>query len=167
MAVKTPHILLAASNTRKMLENLRNVLDVDAYDVIEQEINKNVISLFELGNEHFRFAQGTEQRFWRQRISRLYYGAYNVRRAIALHFKGAYHTDVSDHKNISDIPDDFPHTNIYKTRLIDLREDRNLADYDHTAVEADLLLTQDEAETLVSDFIRDARNYLNNRGFTI
>ncbi len=87
MAVKTPHILLAASNTRKMLENLRNVLDVGACDAIEQEINKNVISLFELGEEHFRFAQGIERRVWRQRMSRLYYGAYNVRRAIVLHFK--------------------------------------------------------------------------------
>ncbi len=167
MGLKPPHILLAAPNTREMLENLRHVLDTSACDAIQQEINENVKALFALGEEHFQFAMQSQKKFWRQRISRLYYGAYNVRRAVQLHFDGVYQTDVSDHKKIGFMPDSFPNKKTYQQRLADLRNDRNLADYDHVADESDLLLTQDEAEDLVTDFINDARNFLKNRGVTL
>jgi hypothetical protein len=81
MKLKSPHILLASSNTRKMLENIRHILDQKACDTIQDEIDKNVKALFDLGLEHFNFAKQTPSQYWRQRISRFYYGAYNVRRA--------------------------------------------------------------------------------------
>jgi hypothetical protein len=167
MGLKSPHILLAASNTRQMLENLRHVLDVSACDAIQQDIDKNVKALFVLGEEHFQFAIQTQKKFWRQRISRLYYGAYNVRRAVQLHFNGDYKTDVSDHKNIGILPDAFPNKMRYQQGLVDLRDDRNEADYNHDADEADLTLTQNDAEALVTDFINDARYFLNSRGVTL
>jgi hypothetical protein len=36
------------------------------------------------------------------------------------------------------MPDDLPNNSTYKRRLVDIREDRNLADYDHSADESDL-----------------------------
>jgi len=150
-----------------MLENLRHILDTKACNVIQHEIDKNVKALFGLGEEHFRFAKQTQKKLWRQRISRLYYGAYNVRRAVELHTEGIYRTDASDHKNMHNIPDTFPNQDKYKSRLVNLRDDRNLADYDHDAGEPDLILTQDTAETLVADFIKDARDFLENRGVNV
>ncbi len=167
MAIKSPHILQASSNTRKMLENLRHFLDTSACNAIQQEIDKNVKALFLLGEEHFQFAKQTPKKLWRQRISRLYYGAYNVRRAVVLHNDGIYRTDASDHKNMHNIPDTFPNKDKYKIQLVTLRDDRNLADYDHDAGEPDLILSQDTAETLVADFIKDARNFLKNRGVNV
>lgn len=167
MALKSPHILQASSNTRKMLENLRHILDTTACDAIQQELDKNVKALFFLGEEHFQFAKQTSKKLWRQRISRLYYGAYNVRRAVELHSDGIYRTDTSDHKNMHNIPDTFPNKDKYKIQLVTLRDDRNLADYSHDASETDLILTQDDADMLVADFINDARHFLDNRGVKV
>jgi len=90
-----------------------------------------------------------------------------VRRAIELHTEGNYRTDISDHKNIHNIPDIFPNKDRYRSQLVVLRDDRNIADYSHDAEETDLVLTQDIAEALVTDFIGDARNFLKNRGVSI
>ncbi len=167
MKSKSPHILLASPNTRKMLENIRPLLDQKACDAIQEEIDKNVKALFDLGLEHFHFAKQTPSQYWRQRISRFYYGAYNVRRALQLHYNGDYNTDVSDHKNIYKMPDDLPHKETYKRSLVDIRDDRNIADYEHSASESDLTLTQDKVEKIVTDFIDDVRTFLINRGVSL
>jgi len=150
-----------------MLENLRLVLTQPACDAIEAEITANVRELFSLGEHHFAFARQTTRDYWRQRISRFYYAAYNARRAIQLDFDGVYRTDVSDHKEIGALPNSFSNRNTYERRLVDLRGDRNLADYDHAADEGDLVLTQEEAENLVADFINDARAFLAGRGVVV
>jgi hypothetical protein len=165
--MKSPHLLLAASNCRKMLENLRGVLDANACVAIEQEINRNVVGLFQLGEDHVRFAKAANRIDWRQKISRLYYGAYNVRRAVQLHTDGGYKTDVSDHKNINEFPLQFPNSSTYKVQLVTLRDDRNLSDYSHDVSEADLILSVSDAEKLVTAFIADARRFLNSRGLTL
>jgi hypothetical protein len=165
--LKPPHILRASTNVSEMLENLRHILDANACSTIQGEINNNVKSLFLLGEEHFHFARQTQRRFWRQRISRLYYGAYNIRRAVQLLCNGTYRTDVSDHSKIGELIDSFPNKDTYKRKLTDLREDRNLADYSHDANESDLILSQDDAEALITEFINDARNFLNNRGVNV
>jgi len=167
MKSKSPHILLASSNTRKMLENIRYLLEKDACDAIQDEIDKNVKELFDLGLEHFHFAKQTPSQYWRQRISRFYYGAYNVRRALQLHYSGEYNTDTSDHKKIYEVPNDLPNKEIYKSQLVVIRDDRNIADYDHLASENDLTLTQDEVEKIVTDFIGDVRTFLINRGISL
>ncbi|RJP19036.1 MAG: hypothetical protein C4527_27900 [Candidatus Omnitrophota bacterium] len=167
MGLKSPHILLAASNTLQMLENIKQILNQDALNAVQVEIDKNVIELFSLGEAHYLFAKQTDKRYWRQRISRFYYGVYNIRRSIQLHFSGVYTTDISDHKKIDVLPDQFPNASQYRQRLKDLREDRNLADYDHTASENDLLFTQDKWEFLVSAFLADARDFLKGRGITL
>lgn len=166
-ALKEPHLLLASSNPRKLLRNVRHLIGERASRAIEREIKNNVAALYALGLEHYRFATKAPRRQWRQRISRLYYGAYNVKRAVQLYVEGVYRTDSSDHKNIGKLPDDFPNSTMYGNQLSGLRDDRNLADYNHTAGPDDLLMPPNDAELLVEKFIEDTRQYLNARGFNL
>ena len=165
--MKTPHLLRASANVRKLKENLANVVDVAALAAIETEIGINVSQLYALGRSHFSFAIRQNNHSWRQKVSRLYYAAYNVSRAIRLCVNGDYSTDSSDHKRIDTLPDDFPDKNRYANRLTVLRDDRNLCDYDHTATLADLLVGINDAVDLVEQFLRDAQNYLKGRGVTV
>lgn len=160
-------VLNAASNARRMLEALRTIVDADGCNQIQAAIDSNVRGLFGLGESHFEFARSTQRTQWRQRISRFYYAAYNVRRAVMLNEHGHYSTDSSDHKTVDRLPDSLPNRERYMRQLLDLRNDRNLADYDHFAEEADLVASQTDTENMVDGFIQDTRAYLLSRGFTV
>jgi hypothetical protein len=160
---KSPHLLLAAANVRKLHSNLVDVLEQVALDAIDAEIQANIGQLYSLGRSHFLFAIRQGNRDWRQKISRLYYAAYNVSRAVRLCVNGEYSTDASDHKKIEVLPDDFPNKNTYANRLAVLREDRNLCDYDHVASRSDLVWSEDDSAEIVEKFLRDAKKYLRGR----
>ncbi len=166
MGLKPPHLLLASSNSHKMLKNLRHILDDDACNAIRNEINANVKLLFDLGESHYIFAKHLAKQHWRQRISRFYYGAYNVRRAISLDDSGSFGTEVDDHKKTI-LPNELSNHSTYSNQIGVLRDDRNLSDYDHTSVESDLVNTQDDTELFVTSFIADAKIYLVSRGVTL
>jgi hypothetical protein len=165
--MKSPHLLRAGTNVRKLKDNLVNVVDATAISAIEAEICANVTQLYALGRNHYYFAVRQNNRSWRQKISRLYYAAYNVSRAVRLGVNGDYSVDSSDHKKIESLPDDFPDKNKYANRLSVLREDRNLCDYDHTAKLADLVVGANDASVLVQQFIKDAQGYLMQRGIRV
>ena len=165
--MKSPHILLASSNVRKLQSNLKTVVDFNAQSAIEVAVASNVRQLFSLGKLHFSFAIKQTNRNWRQKVSRLYYGAYNISRAVRLCVDGEYSTDLSDHKKIDSLPIDFPDHNTYANKLRTLREDRNLSDYDHTASIKDLISHPKNSTELVEKFMTDARNYLGGRGVII
>jgi hypothetical protein len=160
---KSPHLLLAAANVRKLHSNLVDVLEQAALDAIDAEIKANIGQLYSLGRSHFLFAIRQGNRDWRQKISRLYYAAYNVSRAVRLCVNGEYSTDASDHKKIEVLPDDFPDKNTYANRLAVLREDRNLCDYDHVARRSDLVWSEDDSAEIVEKFLHDAKKYLRGR----
>jgi hypothetical protein len=162
--LKEPCILLAGSNWHKLVKNVEHVLDPTAVQRLITEAHRNVLALLQLGESHLQFARNISAKEWRQRISRLYYAALNAKRAVTLQHSGSFSTDVSDHKKIGELPTDFPNTNTYGTRLANLRDDRNIADYDHLAAEDDLLYSPTDAEAMVADFVRDARDYLAQRG---
>lgn len=162
-----PHILLASGNAARMMRNLRGILDDAELAKINEAINRNAKQLFSLAKEHFDFALSVEARFWRQRISRLYYAAYNARRAINLVDSGRFSTDSSDHQSLSELPERLNKCATYKTVLKNLRDDRNLADYDHCATSDDLLLQPDEALEHVTAFMGDVTSYLTERGVTL
>ncbi len=134
---------------------------------IEASINANVSQLYVLGRRHYLFAARQGNRDWRQKISRLYYGAYNVSRAVRLCVHGEYSTEVGDHKKVDSLPDDFPNKNTYANRLTVLREDRNLCDYDHAADQQDLVYGLDDSKEMVEKFLRDSRKYLKGRGVNV
>lgn len=164
VCLKEPHLFNASPNPIRLIRNLEGILSQNELDKIRQEVLSNVVSLFRLGETHYLFARSLDPANWRQRVSRFYYGAYNVRRAVALKNNGNFSTDSSDHKNVDSIPDKMANASVYKIKLVNLRDDRNLADYSHLAQERDLLLPQAECEILVTDFIRDARTYLESDG---
>jgi hypothetical protein len=164
--VRSPHILRAATNVRQLQNNLASVVDARAIAAIEAEICRNVAQLYRLGRHHYSFAIRQHNRSWRQKVSRLYYAAYSVSRAVRLCVNGDFSEDSSDHRKIGAIPVDFPNQASYTNRLSVLREDRNLCDYDHTALLPDLLVGLDDSVTLVESFLRDARSYLQKRGVT-
>ena len=164
--MKSPHILLASNNPYKLTKNLKGIISDDSLLNLEFEIKKNVAELFQLGNSHYLFSLSIKKNHWRQKVSRLYYGAYNVRRSINLLHDGSYNTNSDDHKNIK-LPTDFPSHAMYSQRIKDLREDRNLADYNHSANESDLLLEIKQAEKVISEFLDYARNYLIKAGVTL
>lgn len=165
--LKEPNILLAGSNCQRLIRNLLHVLDQTSVDRLRQEVRGNVTQLFALGDHHFQFAISISTTNWRQRVSRFYYAAYNIRRAIALNHSGHFTMDVTDHKKIGELPDDFPDRNTFATGLEGLRDDRNLADYNHIATEADLLKGPAEVESLVALFREETLKYLRERGVSL
>ena len=167
MALKPPHVLLAGRNPRQVKENLASVLDQAALQLVEDAIRANVLLLFSLGSQHYSFARRLPNRHWRQAVSRAYYGAYNVSRAVRLQVSGEFSTDAKDHQKFDSLPDDFPKKSTYSNRLATLRDDRNLCDYDHTATEADLVIGRAAALTLAEEFIADAKGYLTSLGTAI
>lgn len=162
--MKAPHVLLASTNSREMISNLSAILDGDNIFRLKQEIDKNVVGIIKLGLEHYEFARAVNRPKWRQIISRCYYAAYCIARAIRLYKNGLYIRDVSDHKKAVELPEDFPNKNTYANRLKTLREDRNLADYDHTSTEADLIFSIEEVFAFLSNLISDAKEYLSREG---
>lgn len=167
VGLKEPHLFNAGSNPMRTIRNLEGILSAAELDKLRQEVVANVIGLFRLGEAHYNFAQTLPTAQWRQRVSRFYYGAYNIRRAVALKHDGSFSTDSSDHKNVHNIPDSLANVSIYKSKLVNLRDDRNLADYNHLAIEGDLLIPLAECEILVADFVRDAKAYLIAEGVTL
>jgi hypothetical protein len=165
--LKAPHVLLASHNVEEMLKNIEPIIGSRATKKIRVEIRKNVTALYRLGLSHLAFANTISNREWRQKISRLYYAAYNIRRAIYLDYNGNFTTDSSDHKNVNQLPDDFPNKDVLGQKLRDLRQDRNLCDYSHGSKIADLIIFPADAEKIVADFERLARTYLVGRGVKI
>ena len=127
------------------------MVDVTAIHAIEAAICANALQLYLLGRDHYDFATRQNRRAWRQKVSRLYYAAFNVSRAVRLCVSGDYSTELGEHKKIESLPDDFPNRNKYFNRLGVLRDDRNLCDYDHTAGISDLVVGPAEATELVGE----------------
>lgn len=164
--IREPHLLLAG-NPYRTIRNLGGIIDSQAITAITKELEKNVINLFQLGESHYIFSSSINRSEWRQKVSRLYYAAYNVKRSVPLMHDGNFSTDSSDHKNIDYLPDSFKDIATYKVKLKNLRDDRNLADYSHLAVESDLLIPTNDAHELVTNFINDSRDFLKSKGVNL
>lgn len=162
-----PHLLLASSNPMKMIQNLNHLLSKKELSKITAELDRNAVALFSLGLSHFDFASTLSNNDWRQKISRLYYAVYNIRRAVVLKHSGAFSTDSSDHKNVDQLPDGISNRESHINKLRDLREDRNLADYSHLAIAGDLVISPDDAFTFATQFIDDCRQFLIQIGLDI
>lgn len=152
-------------NLQKVLRCLPNILAQDELNKIRKALCDNVHQLLRLGRAHLRFAQRAEGlASWRQRVSRAYYCVYCTSRAIRLAINGYYNIDPGDHKNIGDLPSDFPSKSIWQDFLMKFKADRNLADYDHSVSEKALELRSKEYVEKADAFYREARKYLIGRG---
>lgn len=165
--MKSPHILLLKKNIVDLRRELGSILSKKSASAFESEVKLNVIQLFALGQYHFDFATAQSRVNWRQIVSRSYYGAYSISKAVRLAVSGQYSTEVKDHEKVGDLPDNFPDKNTYANRIRLLRDDRNLCDYDHTVEEADLGMSSADSLVLVSNFIVHARAYLRLRKYRV
>lgn len=152
-------------NPREVKADLAPIIGKRAAEKIEADLQKQARALFRLGRNHLAFAKSVDRKNWRQIISRTYYGAYNMSRAVRLMVKGDYAEDVKDHQRFDQIPGDFPSQATYANRFDLLRADRNLADYDHQAQESDLSISPDDAIMLAEEFSKDAVNYVKGKSF--
>lgn len=162
-----PHILLASSNPYKLMRNLQGILTARQILKIQKEVDKNVVGLYSLALSHYNFAIRINNRDWRQRASRFYYAAYNLKRALQLKESGNYATDASDHKTVDELPDRLNNVAMYRAKLKTMRDDRNLADYSHSAKEDDLLLSTTEIQDVVTNLISDTQAYFVERNVRI
>lgn len=162
--LREPHLLLASSNPMRILKNLPHIIAEDQISLINSAISSESRLLYELAKSHLDFASSIPLSQWRQRTSRLYYAAYNCRRAVALRYDGSFSTESSDHNNVDKIPDSVSDHSIYSKKIKDLREDRNLADYSHLAQVADLLIPIGESLDLVNSFFSSSEDYLRGQG---
>lgn len=165
--LSSPHLLLAASNPLKMIQNLNHLLTGHELAKLTAELDRNVTALFMLGEGHYNFAATINNVDWRQKISRLYYAVYNVRRAVVLKHSGAFSTDSSDHKNVDQLPDSVANRQAHIVNLRDLREDRNLADYSHHAVISDLVISPNDALIFATAFLTDCRQFFLQHGLVV
>lgn len=146
------------------MRNLENILSTAEIDKIKQSLLREITLLHSLGMSHFQFARSLEAREWRQRSSRFYYAAYNVKRALSLCDNGKFSTDVSDHQQIDSLPLKLANYATHSTLLKNLRDDRNIADYSHLATVGDLIIQPTDAESVVANFINDVNQYLQTAG---
>ncbi len=165
--LKEPHIFLVSQNPMTLMRNLAGVLQPQQIKKNQIEVEENVMALLRLAYDHFEFAQSVPSIHWRQKVSRLYYAAYNGRRALMLKYDGSFSTDSSDHKNVDKLPDTLANCSMHKSKLKDLRDDRNLCDYSHLASETDLLMAANDAEVFVEGFLKDIKDFLGTQGMTL
>jgi hypothetical protein len=165
--MKSPHILLLNKNVVELKRELGPILSKRSSRAFDAEVKQNVAQLYSLGKQHFDFAKALPSTNWRQIISRCYYGAYNGSRAVRLAVSGHYSQEVKDHDKVGELPSDFPDMSTYSNRLRLLRDDRNLCDYDHTALETDLGLSSADTMALVGGFLEHAKEYLRARNFNV
>lgn len=159
----SPHLLLASANPLKMIQNLNHLLQPAELAKLTAELDKNTKGLFILGESHLAFATPLPDADWRQKISRLYYAVYNVRRAVVLRASGQFSTDSTDHNNVNQLPDGINNRESHLGKLRSLREDRNLADYSHQAVITDLVSSPADALAFANSFFFDCRSFLQSK----
>lgn len=132
-------------------------------------IRKNAVyvgySWLKLAQEHLQDATAalaTEKH--RMVYSRSYYAAYNASKAVRYLAYGTVSRLGDDHKQASDLPDDFPHIDKWAEAIMKLREHRLLSDYDNWRdTAARFTLTLQEAVDLAREFIDDAESYLKRK----
>lgn len=159
--------LLRLGNPRKIKENLKYLLNQEAIDTIEAEIERNCKKLYDLSLLHYRFAVKLPNPHWRHKVSRLYYSSYAASRAVRLYVAGEHSTDVKDHQKIGNLPDDFPERARFNNKLALLRDDRNTCDYDHTSCAGDLFMSTSEAIRITKNFLEEVREYLISKGLDV
>lgn len=165
--MRNKSILDVTKNAREAISCISGLVSDESASQLRGEFDRHVIGLVELAREHLLVAKSLPRSRWRHKVSRGYYCSYHAKRALRLYVSGHYSTDSSDHKKVSDLPDDFPSKESRKRRLNDLRTDRNTADYDHDANEDLLIIGVAESVVFSESFLSDVLEYLTRCGLEI
>jgi hypothetical protein len=123
------------------------------------------LSWFRLADEHLtdgKIAAGAGSD--RAAYSRSYYAAYNASKSVRYIVAGTVSLAGDDHKEASNLPDDFPDVDKWADAVIRLREHRLIADYDNwTSTGSEYSMTSTEAIQLAEAFMAEAKNYLQTK----
>jgi hypothetical protein len=120
------------------------------------------LSWLRLALEHLTDAKNAEQAGSRRSAySRSYYAMYNASKSVRYIVSGTVSLLADDHKEASNLPDDFPDVEKWSAEMVKVREHRLRADYDNWAsTQAELSLSAQEAVQLAESFVADAQTYL-------
>lgn len=168
MSTKPP-ILELGNHARvlRILELISGRSDLSWYN---EEVHAVVCRWVNLAMQHLRTARGLapKPRNWRGVVSRSYYAAYNASRALRYAVSGSIKLDVDDHKVVGDLPPDFPNRAAWSTFLIDLRKDRNLADYEPWTKTLSALSERPRTSLdRTEEFLRQSKTYLRKKGIKL
>jgi hypothetical protein len=137
----------------------------DASTQVVENAQHVALRWFYLAIEHIVDAKAAEGNgLLRASYSRSYYAAYNASKSIRYICTGSVTLTGDDHKNASDLPDDFPDVEKWTAAINNLREHRLKADYDNWAsTAAELSLTPQQAVHLADAFTSEAAKYLETK----
>lgn len=158
---------LRAGNPRKIISCYNNLLGMESISALKTELDDHVKAIYALALNHFQFAERQRNTEWRQKVSRYYYACYNASKALRFHMDGNFSSDVTDHKKIGDLPDDFPNKEYFKNKIESMRTDRNSCDYDHQIAQDDLIDSPESIRNVSTDFLEEVQIYCNNRGLAL
>lgn len=158
---------LKAGNPRKIAALYSAILSAETVANIENELSEHALALFSLALDHYNFAERQRASEWRQRVSRYYYACYSASKALRFFVDGNLSAEVTDHKRIGELPDDFQDRERFKLNLETMRTDRNTSDYDHIAVVGDLLSTPSDVANTTKEFLIAVKVYCQNRGLEL
>lgn len=167
---------LAVARIREILD-LRNHREVKRVlisfgapdtSLLDDAVFAQARAWFRLGKKHLRIARllmRVAPKNWRSVVSRAYYASYNASKAVRYLVNGSVRLDGEDHKHVGDLPDDFPERDSWSAFLTDLRDARNMSDYDPWP-ETYRQLPKRPSELLdgARAFVQSAADYLKGRG---
>jgi HEPN domain-containing protein len=164
-SVPETEFLTLTGNHAKLWANLRALGHEGAAAAIRRNAVYVGSTWLALAREHLEDAVAalpTQKR--RMVYSRSYYAAYNASKAVRYLVYGTVSLLGDDHRQASDLPDDFPHIDTWAEAIPKLREHRLLSGYDNWRVTSSgFTLTPEEAVSLAREFIDDAESYLKGK----
>jgi hypothetical protein len=149
---------------RKSLLAILDGQGVAAYDTAVVDTTR---LFWRLAQFHLRAAKQANRRprAWRAAISRAYYAAYSGSKAVRFYTNGQIAADVEDHKKIGALPNGFPNGQSWGSALVDMRFDRNLADYDAWPdCHRRLRRTAEDNVVEAGRFLSDVQSFFQTRG---
>lgn len=149
---------------RRILEGFAEGADISWFDRTAVTVCKQWLRLAQY---HLQVARSlvNSNRNWRSVVSRSYYAVYTASRTVRFYVEGSVKLDVDDHKRVGDLPNDFPKKPEWSNFVVELRRDRNLADYEPWQhVRRSLTHSPNKALKKSAEFVGESRKYLRQRG---
>ncbi len=161
-------LILGLDNHAKVSQILKALAGRANLSWYNQEVSNTARNWLRLGMQHMLVASrlASRPRDWRAAVSRCYYAAYNVSKCVRYCVNGFVRFDSTDHKMVGDLPNDFPARASWSTFLVELRQDRNFADYEPW-VRTKYRLSRAPSDSVeqTARFIRESKVYLHGRGW--
>lgn len=166
---KRPRILELGNHAKvlQVLKHMAEGADLRWYEGSVVDVARHWLLL---ASQHLRAARHglARARDWRAVVSRSYYAAYNASRGVRYVVNGFVKLDADDHKIVGDLPADFPDRASWSTFLVDLRKDRNIADYEPwEGIKSTLAQTPSASIGRAEEFLRQTKLYLRRRGIKL